>query len=203
MNPLLALLSAALLILSFPRFDFYPLIAVALGPLLIALGRERRAGRRFLLGWLTGAACLAGVTDWIRFVVTVHGGLGELGGGAVFVLYCAAKGLYFGLFGLLAGPLMGRAWSIPAVAAAWVAVDFTAGSVGYLWITIGNAGANMSIPMRLAPYAGVHGLSFIFATMSAALAGVAHRRPRRELLWLLALPLLALLPALPEPQPGA
>ncbi|MGH9658483.1 MAG: apolipoprotein N-acyltransferase, partial [Bryobacteraceae bacterium] len=29
------------------------------------------------------------------------------------------------------------------------------------------------------------------------------RRPRRELLWLLALPLLALLPPLPEPQPGA
>jgi len=56
--------------------------------------------------------------------------------------------------------------------------------------------------MRLAPFTGVYGLSFVFAMMSTALALVALRRKRRELLWLLALPLLYLLPSLPEPQSG-
>jgi apolipoprotein N-acyltransferase len=60
----------------------------------------------------------------------------------------------------------------------------------------------MGIPMRLAPYTGVYGLSFVFAMMSAALALAVLRRPRRQLLWLLPLPLLILLPRLPDFQPG-
>jgi apolipoprotein N-acyltransferase len=60
----------------------------------------------------------------------------------------------------------------------------------------------MGIPMRLAPYTGVYGLSFVFAMMSAALALAALRRPRWQLAWLLPLPLLILLPRLPDFQPG-
>ena len=59
--------------------------------------------RRFLIGWLTGAGVLFGVTDWIRFVVSVHGGLGVAGGWAVFLLFCVAKGFYFGVFALFGG----------------------------------------------------------------------------------------------------
>ncbi|MGH9721172.1 MAG: apolipoprotein N-acyltransferase, partial [Bryobacteraceae bacterium] len=198
----LAALSSLLLVLSFPRFSLSALMSVALTPLLVAAAREQRHGRRFVLGWLTGAGCLAGVTDWIRFVVTFHGGLGEVGGWGVFFLYCLAKGLYFGVFGLLAGPLMSLWWAVPAISALWVAVDFTLGSLGYVWITAGHAGADMGIPMRLAPYTGVHGLSFAFMIMATAMAQVALRSPRRRLLWLLALPLLILLPPLPEFAPG-
>jgi len=202
LNALLALGSAALLILSFPRFDFPWLIAVALTPLLVAAYREPRPLMRFALGWLTGAVCLAGITDWIRFVVTFHGNLGAAPGWAVFVLYCLAKGLYFGVFALLVRPLLGVWWAGPPVAALWVAVDRTAGSIGYVWVTLGNAGANMSIPMRLAPIAGVHALSFVFVMMATSLALVVLRRPRRHLVWLLALPLLILLPPLPEARSG-
>ena len=58
------------------------------------------------IGWLAGAGVLFGVTDWIRFVVSVHGGLGILVGWAVFLLFCAAKGFYFGVFTMLAGPVI-------------------------------------------------------------------------------------------------
>jgi apolipoprotein N-acyltransferase len=60
----------------------------------------------------------------------------------------------------------------------------------------------MSIPVRLAPFAGVYGLSFVFMMMAAALALAVVRRPRLQLAWLVALPLLILLPPLPEPARG-
>jgi apolipoprotein N-acyltransferase len=56
--------------------------------------------------------------------------------------------------------------------------------------------------MRLAPYTGVYGLSFVFAMMSAALALAILRRPRRALAWLAVLPLLILLPPIPESPRG-
>lgn len=199
----LALLTSLLMTLSFPRFDLPWLMPVALTPLLLAAAREPRWGWRFLAGWLAGAATLAGVTDWIRFVVSVHGGLGVWGGWAVFLLFCLVKGFYFGVFALLAGPAMGLWWAIPAVAAIWVGVDISFGTILFQWVTLGNAGSGMSIPMRLAPYTGVHGLSFVFMMMSTALALVALRRPRWQLVFLLALPALILLPPLPEPEDGA
>ena len=60
----------------------------------------------------------------------------------------------------------------------------------------------MNLPMRLAPHTGVYGVSFVFAAMSALLAQALGRAPRKRLLWLLGLPLLILLPALPEPETG-
>ena len=202
LNLLLAVLSAVLLIFSFPRFNYTALMAVALTPLLVAAGRENRAWRRFLLGWVTGAGCLVGICPWIRFVMVTHGGLDAASGWAVFALFCLSKGLYFGVFAWLAGYVLKLWWAIPAVAAAWVAVDATFGAMGFVWITLGHAGVDMGLPMRLAPITGVHGLSFVFMMMATALAQVALRRPRIELAWLIALPLLAALPPLPEPEKG-
>ena len=159
--------------------------------------------RRLLAGWLAGAGILFGVTDWIRFVVSFHGGLGTVGGWAVFLLFCFAKGFYFGVFALLAGPVMRLWWAVPAIAALWVGVDITFGSILFQWVTLGNAGTDMSIPMRLAPLTGVHGLSFVFMMMSTALALVLLRRPRWQISWLLLLPMLILLPPLPEPEAAA
>jgi methionine-S-sulfoxide reductase len=202
LNYLLGLVTSLLLTLSFPRYDFTWLMPVALTPLLWAAAREPRPLRRFLIGWLAGAGVLFGVTDWIRFVVSVHGGLGDVGGWAVFLLFCAAKGFYFGVFALLAGPVLRLAWAVPAVAALWVGVDLTFGSLGFQWVTLGNAASDMSIPMRLAPYTGVHGLSFAFMMMSTALLLVILRRPRWQIAPLLLLPALILLPPLPGPEPG-
>ena len=56
--------------------------------------------------------------------------------------------------------------------------------------------------MRLAPFTGVYGLSFVFALMAAALALAVLRRPRVELLWLAPILLLVLLPPLPPAERG-
>jgi apolipoprotein N-acyltransferase len=202
LNWVLALASAALLILTFPRFQIVWFAPVALTPLLIALAREPRPARRFLLGWAAGIVYWFGVCYWIQFVLSVHGGLGDIAGWAVFTLFAVTKALHMAFFALLAGILMRRWWAIPSVAALWVAIEVTHGPLGFAWLTLGNAGIDMSIPLRLAPYTGVYGLSFVFAATATALALALLRRPRAELAWLLALPLLVLLPSLPPAERG-
>jgi apolipoprotein N-acyltransferase len=203
LNLLLALASAGLLILAFPRFDVAWLAPFALAPLLVAAAREPRALRRFLFGWGAGVVYWFGVCYWIQFVLAVHGGMGEAAAWALFCLFAAVKALHLAVFTWLAGIAMRRWWAVPAVAALWVAIEVTHGPLGFAWLALGNAGIAMDAPMRLAPFTGVYGLSFVFAASAAAVALAALRRPRRELAWILALPLLLLLPRLPDDKPGA
>ena len=198
----MALFSSALLILCFPRFNLTWLAPVALAPLLVAVARELRPRRRFLLGWVAGFVYWFGVCYWIQIVLAVHGGMSVGQAWAMFVLFCVAKGLHMGCFALLAGILMRRWWAVPAVSALWVAVEVTHGPLGFAWLALGNAGVDMGIPMRLVPFTGVYGLSFVFAMMSAALALAMLRRPRLELVWLAPILLLILLPAMPPAETG-
>jgi apolipoprotein N-acyltransferase len=202
LNIALALASAVLLILTFPRFDFAFLAAVALAPLLVALAREPRPLRRFLLGYATGVVYWFATCYWIQFVLEVHGGMGFWGSWGALLLFSLAKALHMGAFALAAGIVIRRACAIPAVAALWVAIERTHGPLGFAWQALGNAGIDMGVPMRLAPFTGVYGLSFIFVMLSAGLALVVLRRGRRELAWLMALPLLYLLPPLPPARRG-
>ena len=198
----LAIATAVLLVLTFPRFDIALLAPVALTPLLVALARETRALNRFLLGYATGIVYWLGVCYWIQNVLETYGGLGPFTSWLALLLFGSIKALHFGVFALVAGMVMPRGWAIPAVAAIWVAIERTNTWSGFAWLDLGNAAINMSALLRLAPYTGVYGLSFLFAMMSAALALAVLRRPRRELLWALALPLVYLLPALPDSQRG-
>ena len=202
MNYLLAATTASLLILAFPRFDLVWLAPVALAPLLIAVAREPRPLRRFLLGYVCGVIYWFGVCYWIQTVLALYAGVGSAVAWALFALFCLVKALHMAVFALLAGIVMRTAWAIPGVAALWVAIEVTHGSLGFAWLALGNAGIDMGVPMRLAPYTGVYGLSFAFTMMAAALVLAVLRRPRRQLAWLIALPLLILLPRLPDFQPG-
>ncbi len=198
----LPVLSAVLLILIFPRFNLTWLAPVALTPLLIACARQGSWKRRFLSGWLAGFVFWFGVCYWIQFVLEVHGGMGRWGGWGTFTLFSVLKGLHMAIFAALAGFLMPKPWAIPAVAALWSGIERTHGPLGFTWLELGNAGIDMPVPMRVAPFLGVYGLSFVFAMLGCAVALVVLRRRRGELAWLLALPLLILLPAAPAPDRG-
>ena len=197
MNYLLVIVTALLLVLIHPGPNLVFLAPVALTPLLIACARETRALRRFLLGWIAGVAYWWGVCYWIQFVLEVHGGMGGFLSWVAFILFCVLKALHLGVFAMLAGWLMPRWYAIPAVAALWTGLERTHGTFGFAWLALGNAGADMGLPMRLAPFIGVYGLSFVFAMLAAALACVVLRRPRVELAWLAALAAMWLLPPLP------
>ncbi|HJZ98616.1 MAG TPA: apolipoprotein N-acyltransferase [Candidatus Solibacter sp.] len=198
----LALASAALLILTFPGASIVWFAPVALTPLLVAVAREDRWRQRFLLGWSAGVVYWFGVCYWIRTVLADHAGVSGIVAWLLFLLFCVAKAMHLGVFALLAGPLMRRWWAVPSVAALWVAIEVTHGSLGFAWLALGNAGIDMALPMRLAPLTGVYGLSFLFMMMAASVALVCLRRSRIELLWLAPVLALPLFPPLPNGERG-
>ncbi|HEY1206556.1 MAG: apolipoprotein N-acyltransferase [Bryobacteraceae bacterium] len=202
LNLLLAASTALLLILPFPKFNFVFLAPFALAPLLVAVARTPAHGRRFLLGWVAGILYWAGACYWIHFVLAVHGEMAEWAAWLGYALFCLIKGLHLGVFALLAGFLLARRGAALTVPALWVAIEWTHTHLGFAWLDLGNAGIGMAVPARLAPYTGVYGISFAFALAATALALAALRRPRLELAPLVALLAVALLPALPPPQPG-
>jgi apolipoprotein N-acyltransferase len=202
LNWILALASSALLILLFPRFSFVWLAPVALTPLLIACARETRWRWRFRLGYATGVVYWFGVCNWIQWTLAHHAGVSSAVAWLLFAMFCLAKAAQMGVFAALAGVLMRSPLALPAVAGLWVAIEWTHSYTGFEWLNLGNAGSDMSIPLRLAPLTGVWGLSFVFVLMSAAIASIILRQPRARILWLLLLPALVFLPAVPNAERG-
>jgi apolipoprotein N-acyltransferase len=196
----LSLLSALLLIAIFPRLHLAWLAPVVLTPLLVACARETSWKRRFLNGWVAGFVFWGGVCYWIQFVLEVHGGLGRWLAWLTFLLFAILKGLHLAVFAAAAGLVLSRWWAIPAIAGLWTGLEWTHGTFGFAWLDLGNAGIGMPIAMRLAPFTGVYGLSFVFAMLAGAVALVILRRPRLELAWLAPLLVLPALPALPAPM---
>lgn len=198
----LPVVTAILLIAASPKLNLAFLAPLALVPLLYAMAREGSGRRRFLAGWLAGMVYWAGACYWIQGVLQDHAGMAGPLSWLGFVIFFAYKGLHLGAFAWLSGPLLRLRWALAAVPAAWVVIESTHGALGFTWLLLGNAGIEMSFPMRLAPFTGVWGLSFLFAAMSTAITLVALRRPRFEWLPLAAAAFLVLLPALPAPEPG-
>jgi apolipoprotein N-acyltransferase len=201
-NWLLAALSGFLLVLVFPKFNFAWLAPFALTPLIIAVAREPRWRQRFLLGYVCGLIYWCGANYWIQFVLDVHGGTGPVVGWLVFALFCLAKSLHMAAFAVLAGWAVRVAWAAIAVPALWVAIEWTHGPLGFAWLDLGNAGIDMSVPLRLAPITGVYGLSFLFAVMATATALAVLRRHRLQLAPLLLILVPLDFPALPDVQRG-
>ena len=197
-----SILTAVLLLLIFPKFDLHFLAPFALTPLLVALARTRDVWQRFFYGWAAGIFYWFFLCTWIQFVLEVHGDMGRLGGWGSFLLFCLLKALHLAIFSALAGPLMRTIYAVPAVAALWTGLERTHATFGFAWLDLGNAGISMAVPLRLAPIVGVYGLSFVFAMLAAAVACIMLRYKRTRLLPLLLLPLLWLLPPIPQTIPA-
>jgi apolipoprotein N-acyltransferase len=198
----LAICTAVLLLLVYPKFDLHFLAPIALTPLLLAMADLKSGWHRFLIGWITGTVFWFFLCTWIQFVLEDHASMGKFGSWGSFVLFAILKGLHMALFAWLAGPLMNRVYAVPAVAALWTGLERTHATFGFTWMQLGNAAINMSVPLRLAPIVGVYGMSFVFAMLGTAAACVVLRQQRIKLIPLLLLPLLYLLPAIPEGLPA-
>ena len=203
----LALLSAALLVFVFPNWMLPSrglswLAPIALTPLLIALAREPRPLWRFLLGEFAGIVYWFGICYWIQFVLEVHGAMGRWGGWATFLLFAVTKAIHLGVFALFTAVLLETRWAIPAIAALWTGIERTHSTFGFAWLALGNAGIDMPLPLRLAPFTGVYGISFLFALTAATVAMIILRRGRRPVYWLAIVPALLILPDLPALQRG-
>lgn len=154
----LYVLSAVLLILSFPRFNFWPLAWAALVPLMFALdGRGR--GVSFRIGYLCGILFFGAMLLWLCFVTCL--------GTVLFVLYLA---LYFGLFGLgyhycSRARFSARLILIPCL---WVALEYARAHVltGFGWVLLGHTQSSNLALIQIADTVGVYGISFLIVMVN-------------------------------------
>ena len=197
---LLALASSVLLVLCFPGYNFTWLAPVALTPLLIAAAIEKRPWRRFWAGYAFGVVYWFGVCNWIQWTIHTHGGLSIGMSWFVFALFCLAKALQTAAFSWLAGWTMQSKLAVPATAALWVLMEYTHQHTGFAWLHLGNAAIDMSLPLRIAPIAGVWGISFLFAAIAAEVANLICKRPGIPGFSLVLLASLFLLPTIPAAQ---
>lgn len=177
MSPLrrfgLAVLSGALLALSFPKAGLSAAAFVALAPLLVALvGVSRRAG--FLWGYLAGTIQGFVLLSWVAEV------LGRYGGASSLMAYCLtlALALAFGLFPAAFGALqahLGLAFGERALFLApfaFVSCEFLRQFLlfGFPWCLLGYSQVDFPELIQVAAFTAVHGVSFLLAASSAGLA---------------------------------
>ena len=71
----LTLLSAALLVISFPDFNLSALAWIALVPFLLVVARNPQPRRSFFLGWLFGTVFFYASCYWLTYSMIHTGGL--------------------------------------------------------------------------------------------------------------------------------
>lgn len=150
---------------AFPPFDIGGLGWLALIPLVIVLGQVGpREG--FWQGWLFGAIFMGGTMVYI----SKYGLL-------PWLVLAALLGLFYGLFGIVASLLRHASpfRRVPALAAAWMLVEFLRGHCGSLSLTFSDLAYSQHAQLGLiqaASYVGHYGLSFLMALLGAGVGTV-------------------------------
>ena len=181
MDVALALLSGALLALSFPKFGHPALAWIALAPLLVAIGYRPQGSRRaFLLGLLSGAVYFSGTLYWLVETMTTFGGLSTALATVAAALLIAYLSLFPALFAMAQARLLrafGRRWML-AAPAVWVATEMGRTYVldGFPWELLGYSQATVLPIAQVASVVGVYGLSAVVALVSAGAAYAALER---------------------------
>jgi apolipoprotein N-acyltransferase len=152
---LLAIAAGGLLGLAYEPYDLPWLVLVAVPALLFALrGTSMRAGA--LVGAAFGITWYAVLVPWLSII-----------GGDAAIALAVLEGLFYGVFGALAGPVMRiRGWQV-WVPALWVATEYATASVpfgGFPWGRLAWAFAG-SEPGHFAAWLGIPGLSFLLALL--------------------------------------
>ncbi len=160
----LILISAVLLVLSFPRFDLEPLAWVALVPFFLAIeGKSPAESGRF--SFFLGFVFWLAVLFWLRLVTTV--------GLALLAFYLA---IYFFLWGAGIKFIQKKTnFSLTFISPVlWVGLEWLRGSflTGFPWLPLGNSQyLNLGL-IQIAEFTGVYGLSFLIVAVNAALAEI-------------------------------
>jgi apolipoprotein N-acyltransferase len=170
-NILLALLSACLLILSFPDFEFSILAGFALIPLFVAVEREKESRlRAFFAGLIFGTIFFFGTCWWLTFAPIHYAAFSPVL--AYLLMFCVAifVGIFPAIFCALFSILLKRLgnYAIFAAPFLWTFTEFLRFWVtGNDWNAIGYSQAFNSLLVKFGSYGGVLLVSFICAAFNA------------------------------------
>lgn len=174
LSAVLAIISAVLLILAFPDFDFWFLAWVALVPLFLALEREKDSARKsFLTGWTFGVTFFFGTCWWLTFAPITYAGLpAPL---IYFFMFGAAAivGIFPGVFGALFSVLLKRfgTYAILFAPVLWTFTEFLRmWLTGNNWNAIGYSQAFRAELIQPASIGGVYLISFLIVLLNAFIA---------------------------------
>lgn len=170
----LALLSAVLLILAFPDFEYWILAWFGLLPLLVALEWEHESpARSFVLGWLWGVVFFFGTCWWLAYAPIHYAAFPPPL--AYFLLFCvtAVAAIFPGLFGLITSAFLKRfgAYGFLLAPFVWAATEFARyWLTGNNWNAIGYSQAFGFGPIQIAELGGLLLVSFSCIGSNSAMA---------------------------------
>jgi len=176
-----AALSGVLLVLSFPRFDLFPLAWVALVPLLVSLW-DRSAREAFLCGLVTGILYFFGTLYWIYHSINHYGSVPLIPSFALVLLLSFYLSLYPAFFALLFSRKI-RSTRLPALLLApvfWVSLEFmrSYALTGFPWSSLGYSQYRFLYGIQFADITGIYGVSFLVAAVNGAVADYFISRRR-------------------------
>ena len=177
-----ALVSAALLIISFPDFNLWPLAWIALVPLLLVVARRPRPWRCFYLGWLFGTFFFYGSCYWLTYSMIHTGGISPWVAFPLLVPGAVLVGLFPAVFFLLLARVIRKRGTATLFFAPlfwptleWARLEIT----GQLWNSIGYSQAYHPVLIRSAHWGGVYAVGFLIVLANAAFAFALLRQNLR------------------------
>lgn len=155
-------LSAVLLILSFPNFNFEFFAWIAFVPLFFAV-ENKKPLQAFLTAYLAGVIFFLGTVYWLIHVT--------LPGMIAVVLYLA---LYFGFFGLAGSYFLRAVRSyllLAAIPASWVTLELVRSHfmTGFGWNLLGYSQSFTLPVIQIADITGAYGVSFLIVLVNIAI----------------------------------
>lgn len=190
-NMLAALMTAGLLWLAFPGGGgIWPLLFIALVPLLLAVIKTRTLQQAGICGVLTGLFHFLVLLYWLVTVLGRYGGLPPFLSVPSLVLLALYMSLYLGVFAVIARfffvriPWQLALWVIPCL---WVALDWCRSFLftGFPWMDPGYALANVPWLIQSADLWGHYGLSYCLVLINTlvAMLFLSGTRKRGQLAW--------------------
>jgi apolipoprotein N-acyltransferase len=191
-NAALAILSAILLILAFPDFEFWFLAWFALVPLLGAIVREKESATgSFVLGWIWGLVFFTGTCWWLTFAPITYAAFPWALAYFLLLIMTAIVAIFSGVFAMFQAILIRRFGSVAMLAApfVWVSTEFLRYWItGNNWNAIGYSQAFGVLFLRAASFAGVLAISFVCVLIAACYAFAILERSKVSA-WLAIVPL--------------
>ena len=162
---LLAIVSAILLVLAFPDFDYWFLAWFALVPLMWAVEREGRVLSSFLIGWLFGTAFFCGTCWWLTYAPIHYASMPWPIAYFLILIACLGAGIFPGIFASVLSILIKRlgSWAFFAAPFVWVFSEFLRyWLTGNNWNAIGYSQAfTNSHLVTLASFGGTAFVGFL------------------------------------------
>jgi apolipoprotein N-acyltransferase len=176
----LAVLAGFCYTATFPSYDLWPLAWVFAVPLFF-LAEKARGLEVFFYGMISGIVAWAGILYWIAYVMDTYGGMSLLPAALLLLLLLVYLSLYFGIFALSIGKLMGSRFAFLTVPGIWVLLELIRSYImfsGFPWALAGYSQFPWKSLIQIAEFGGVYLISGIIVMFNVAI----YKACRREYL---------------------